>query len=204
MYQTLFTFNREIAGSYAWSLEQSALGFIAEIEEYFGHRDSSFSLIRTEVDHTPNATPRLFFPDSGIPLGDSEGRSWEIIIRLTPNALKSSEYAKWQLAHECVHLIDPWNKQVDGGPTNVLEEGLAAWYQNFAAPCRLKSNVKSYIEAESLVKPHVCELQVAVKQIRLDHGVRIGAIKTDLLATFCPSIDEEVVGRLCDRFERGA
>ena len=204
MYQTLFTFNQETEGTDAWLLEQYALRFIAEIEWYLGPRDPSFSLIRVEVDLTPKATPRPWFPDSGIPPGDPEGRSRQIIIRLAPNALKSCEYAKWQLAHECVHLLDPWNKQVDIRPTNVLEEGLAAWYQNFAAPCQLKSDVSSYDEAESLVKPHTDELQNAVKQIRSVHGIRIGEISPEVLAKHCPRIDEGVVGRLCDRFDRNA
>ena len=36
MYQTLFTFNQETEGTHGWLLEQSALRFIAEIEEYLG------------------------------------------------------------------------------------------------------------------------------------------------------------------------
>jgi len=55
--------------------------------------------------------------------------------------------AHWQLAHECVHLIDPHKD-----PTNFLEEGLATWYQNQKAEGF--ENSKSYKRAENLVRPY--------------------------------------------------
>ena len=202
MLESLLFTKKQDDGTYLWTLATWTGKFLADIENRFGPRNHEFSFVGVEIDETPKANPCNWFPSSGISPCDHENRSRYAVIRLTPKALESRENAKWQLAHECVHLLDPWNKQVDGRPTNVLEEGLATWYQNFAAPCSLKSDVPSYVEAESLVKQHIDELQIAVKQIRLDHGVRIGEIPPDMLAKFCPSIHEAIVGRLCDRFIR--
>ena len=112
------------------TLSNYASRFIADIECLFGPRDRSFTLIGIVIDRTPGNLPQLWFPDSGIPPGDVEGRSKHVVIRLSRNALTDSARARWQLAHECVHVLDPWNLRVDGRPASWLEEGLATWYQN--------------------------------------------------------------------------
>ena len=202
--ESLFTTTQNEDGTYPWTLALLTGKFISDIERVLGPRNPEFTFGGVEIDKTPDATPRLWFPNSGIPIDDLENRSRHIVIRLTPKALEAREYARWQLAHECVHLLDPWNKKVDGMPTNLLEEGLATWYQNFKANCELSSDVRSYEEAESLVKPHIEELQNAVKKIRLEVGLRIGEISTETLAKYCPGVDDNVVERLCDRFDRNA
>lgn len=204
VFESLFLTQRNDDDTYSWTLAQWTSAFIRDIEQRFGPRNSMFSLVGVEIDETPNATPCNYFPDFGIPPGDPENRSRHIIIRLTPQTLVSRECARWQLAHECIHLIDPWNRIADGRATNVLEEGLAVWYQNFAAPCSLGTDLRSYLEAEALINPHIGELCAAIKSIRSDELVRIGEMTPELLLAYCPSIGDATARRLCDPFDRGA
>ena len=118
------------------TLPEYASQYLADIEHRFGPRDCSFALVGIDIDRTPGNVPRIWFPDSGIASGDGQRRSRHIVIRLGPNALTDPARARWQLAHECFHLLDPWNPKVDGRPTNMLEEGLATWYQNSRVPER--------------------------------------------------------------------
>ena len=200
--ESLFTTTQNEDGTYPWTLALLIGKFISDIERVLGPRNPEFTFVGVEIDKTPDATPRLWFPDSGIPIDDPENRSRHIAIRLTPKALESLEFARWQLAHECVHMIDPWNKRIDNSATNVLEEGIAAWYQNFAAPCSSALGLQSYEEAEAIVKPHIGELLKAVKRMRLERRVRIGEITYDTLLENCPSLEDETARRLCDRFRR--
>ena len=110
----------------------------------------------------------------------------------------------WQVAHECVHLLDPGI----GGTANVLEEGLATWFQD--EPCFHDDKVRRYIqtnsshsppyhEAKQLVLRCMPELIAAVKELRAS-GIRIRDITADRLASHLPNVDHETIKRLCDRF----
>ena len=50
-------------------------GSLLILSGLFGPRDRSFTLIGIVIDRTPGNLPQLWFPDSGIPPGDVEGRS---------------------------------------------------------------------------------------------------------------------------------
>ena len=176
---------------------------LAEIEQLFGPRDRSFTILGIEIDKTPERHPHLWFPDSGIPSGDAEGRSRHVVIRLGPNALSHPSRARWQFAHECVHLLDPWNPKVDERPTNYLEEGLATWYQNSRVP-EAESHEGQYAVAENLVGSLMGELSLAVKQIRQERQVRIGEITPKVLKSFRLELSQETLRNLCRPFDVNA
>ena len=187
-------------GSHApMTLPKYASQYLADIESWLGPRDPSFALVGIDIDMTPGNPPRLWFPDSGIPPDDAEQRSRHVIIHLGPSALTDSVRARWQLAHECVHLLDPWNLRVDGRPTNLLEEGLATWYQNSRVP-EGEWHEEPYAEAEELVRPLVEELPEAVRHIRQELALRIGEITPDILQDHCPGISDQTLWRLCQPF----
>ena len=181
------------------TLPEYASRFLADIEHWFGPRDRSFALVGIDIDCTPDNSPRLWFPESGIAPDDAERRSRHIVIRLSQVALADLTRARWQLAHECLHLLDPWNPRVDGRPTNMLEEGLATWYQNSRVP-EAEWHEGAYAEAEDLVRPLMGELPSAIKRIRRDRRVRIGEFTSDLLRDYCPEFHEETLQRLCQPF----
>ena len=195
----LVTKFREDGSHYPMTLPEYASQFLADIEHLLGSRDRSFSVTGIDIDQTPGNAPRLWFPDSGIPPGDTQRRSRHIVIRLSQAALTDWNRARWQLAHECVHLLDPWNPKVDGRPTIWLEEGLATWYQNTRVP-EAEFHDGSYAVAEDLVGPLIEELTNAVKSIRLEQQFRVGEITPDILRAYCPGLGEDLLQKLCQPF----
>ena len=175
--------------------------FLADIEPLFGPRDPSFTIVGIEIDATSGACPHLWYPDSGIPPDDPDRRSRHVVIRLASNVLTDPTRARWQLAHECLHLLDPWNERVDGRPANWLEEGLAAWFQNRHVP-EAEYHEGQYALAENLVLPLMDELPNAVKLIRGERRLRISAITPDVLREYCPRFNDETLLKLCQPFRR--
>lgn len=199
--ETLFIAIRTDNPKYSPTLSWWTSVFITDIENLFGPRDSTFTLVGVDMDETDNAVPRVWFPNSGIsPVGNGKQHR-HVIIRLVGNALKSETVAKWQLAHECVHLLDPWNNEAEERQTNVLEEGIASWYQDLNVQGVTRKSGSYHEEAGSLVQPLMPDLASAIEHIRLQHQVRIGAIDDpDILLKHVPSMDPEVAEMLCRRF----
>lgn len=197
-----FTTARNSDGTYSLTLAQLTSVFIAEIERQLGPRNPAFTYVGLEFDTTPNAKPHIWFLNTGYPGHETENGSNHIVIRLTASAQTDANLAIWQLAHECVHLIDPWNIEAQGRPTNYLEEGIAAWYQN-----TIIQNIPldpPYEEAKSLVEPYMPELATTIKHIRTKHNLRISDIDDpDLLVRHCPEMEPKVAADLCRRFAPG-
>lgn len=112
--------------------------------------------------------------------------------------------AAWQVAHETVHLIDP----VEYGKANVLEEGLATWFQlERSFHCQLVQDYidrgfapnAKYAEAKALVRACMPDLVPAVKQLR-DSGVRISDITADLLRRQL-DVEGTTLEQLCRKFQ---
>ena len=194
------TMYREDGSHGPMTLPEYASRFLADIEHCFGPRDHSFVLVGIDIDKTPNNRPRLWFPDSGIQPDDTERRSRHVVIRLGSSALTDPVRARWQLAHECFHLLDPWSRRVDGRPTNWLEEGLAAWYQNTRVP-EAEWHEGSYTAAEALVTPLMEDLSSAVKRIRRERRMRIGEFTPEVLRDYCPGFQMRTLQRLCQPFQ---
>ena len=173
--------------------------FLADLEHLFGPRDRSFTLLGIDICNTPGYPPRLWFPSSGDAPDAPNGRFRYIVIHLGPAAFSSLARARWQLAHECFHLLDPWNPEVDRRPTNMLEEGLATWYQNNSVP-EAECHEGLYATAEDLVRPLMDPLPHAIKRIRQERGLRIGDIPPEILRVYCPGMIEETAGKLCQPF----
>ncbi len=179
--------------------------YLRELEGLFGPRDSSYCFLGVDFHEPSNQMPMNWYPDSGISNENPDQPSKHIVIHLALNAINNPNIARWQLAHECVHLLDPWNHGVEGRRTNILEEGLATWYQ-----CRTISSVylpdPNYIEANNLVTKYESSLPDAVKRIRAnEHSesgkpIRIGDISPEILMLYCNQMGEVDAVRLCERF----
>ena len=195
-----FTTARNPDGTYSLTLAQLTSVFLNEIETLLGPRDPNYTYVGIEFDTTPDAKPHVWFPHVGHPDRDRGKTSNHIIIRLTADAQTDANLAIWQLARQCVHLIDPWNIETEGRPTNYLEEGIACWYQSTIIQ-DIPLN-PPYDEAKSLVQPHMPELAATIKHLRSKHKLRISAIDDpDLLIRHFPEMDTDVANRLCRRFE---
>lgn len=196
-----FTTSRNPDDTYSLTLAQLTSVFLNEIETLLGPRDPNYTYVGIEFDSTPNASPRIWFPHVGHPDRDESKPANHIIIRLTETAQSNANLAIWQLAHECVHLIDPWNIQAEGRQSNYLEEGIATWYQNTIIQ-NIPNNLPQYVKAKSLVEPHMPQLAQTIKHLRTNHNLRISAIDDpDHLLKHYPDIDTKVADRLCQRFD---
>ena len=147
-------------------LEEKVPWFVRDLEEMFGPSNPNFEFgcIRPAPQ---GDSPHVHFRN------DSSGGVVDIC--LTEEALQSltEAWSTWQLAHECLHLIDPHKN-----PTNVLEEGLATYYQNDKVCRDFAECTGSYAEAEKLVEPFMKTLPDAIKKIRKECRVAIGDTRT--------------------------
>ena len=196
-----FATSRISDDTYSLTLAQLTSVFIAELERLLGPRDPKFTYVGLEFDTTLDAKPHIWFLKTGYPGHETDQYPTHITIRLTEAAQNDANLAIWQLAHECVHLIDPWNTKREGRRSNYLEEGLATWYQNTIIQ-DIPNTLPQYVEARSLVEPHMPELATTIKHLRANRNIRIGDINDpDLLLDRCSEIDTKVAERLCQRFE---
>ncbi len=196
-----FTTNRNPDGTYSLTLVQLTSVFIAEIERQLGPRDPNFTYVGLEFDTTPDAKPQISFLNTGYPGHETENGSNHIVIRLTADAQSDANLAIWQLARQCVHLIDPWNIETEGQPTNYLEEGLATWYQNTNIQ-NIPTDNPEHAKAKALVEPHMPDLAASIKHLRTNHNLRISAIDDpELLLRHCPDMDSNTAKNLIGKFE---
>ena len=160
-----------------------------ESEEWLSSRDASFELGGFLQSCPPDEYPHTFF----------NYQSRAIDICLEENAIQGvllgfDELARWQIAHECVHLIDPYFDSHPGpSQGNVLEEGIASWYQDEKVPGRKRSgpNRERYEKAKSWVKTYVGEdkaLLGAVRALRSEGRRIMDITPQDLIrvASFLP------------------
>ena len=186
------TINRQ---EYVESLESEVQRYKKLLKNLIGPGDPRFvfGTIRQSEDNTP----RIFFPAGYHMEG---GCMVDIHISDFPWEHCSPDQGKWQVAHECVHLLDPGIH----GTANFLEEGLATWFQN--EPQFHDDTVRHYIArnsrnllydaAKDLVLRCMPQLTTAVKEIR-ESGTKIREISPDVLATRLPHVDRKTVESLC-------
>ena len=121
--------------------------FIPKAERYFGPRNPNWTLGGIRRNPWGNHPQLLLFPDSGFV---------DILLssQLDEGNLPSVLY---ELAHECVHLLDP--HPVEKG-TNLCE-GLACWFQvNMSTDMRPTESV--YVRALEAVERLMPDLRYAV------------------------------------------
>ena len=180
-------FTRDAGGTtHPATLPEYASYYLSVLERLFGPRDKSFTLVGIDICRTPEVSPHPWF------LGTGDLK--HILIRLASNAATNPTLARWQLAHECFHLIDPTIVAVDG-PSTLLEEGLATWFQNtFVPEAAFREGQRA--QAETLIRPFMDVLPAAVQKIR-SSGVRIIDIQSATLREHCPDMHEEIAQQLC-------
>ena len=173
--------------------------YLAILEEMFGPPDPRF-VFGTILGSSRN--PHTHFPcgyhfNGGCVVNIQVGKyPWEHCC---------DDQGTWQVAHECVHLLDPGEKD----SANYLEEGLATWFQDETRfhdeivkryIGRNSPHPQSYATAKRLVAECMPSLIPAVKTIRAT-GVRIEDIKPDALTAHLADIDHQTIEALCARFE---
>ena len=183
---------------YICYLKAHVARYLSILETIFGPRDPRF--VFHTIKHSEDG-PYTNFPQNYYLNG---GCLVEIFISSRPWERRSLGQGPWQIAHECVHLLDPGLLN----SSNILEEGLATWFQNepkfhdeqvksFISMCNISPN---YLEAQDLVRSNLPNILYAVKLIRAS-GVRIRDIKADRLETLLSGVAPGTIERLCAPFE---
>ena len=195
--------NNELRSQYVHRLEEHIRQYLLKLEALLGPRDPRFVLGTARKSFNKNDTPHTSFPHGYHLNGNC---IVHVHISKKPWEKLSTGQGVWQLAHECVHLLDP----VILGNANILEEGLASWFQNEPKfhneavrryIVRNNEYVRSYDEARKLVlacKPesHLCP---AIKEIRASH-VRIRDIEEEMHRSRLPGVSDSIIERLCMPF----
>lgn len=168
------------------------------LEDRFGPCDPKF--VFGSFRKSVNNMPRTHFP-----YGYHTNGNCIVDIHLSDFSWEhcSLDQGPWQVAHECVHLLDPGT-----GGTTVLEEGLATWFQDESEfhdaavrryIIRNEPHPNNYESAKQLVLDCMPQLTRAVKEIRAS-GKRIREISADMLAARLPHADRGTVDKLCAKF----
>jgi hypothetical protein len=161
--------------TFTWTLVSQLGVMLREVENLLGPRNREYSILGIEFSGT---VPQIWFP----------GNCKHIAIQLGEPAMSDSKRARFQLAHETVHLLDP----VVGGTANVLEEGLATYYQlmyiHRLDPTYGTGDAK-YDNASQLASKLLTHRPDAVKTLR-SVGRTISTLTAAELRTECPALTD--------------
>ena len=185
---------------YIRKLELKVHEYVATLEDILGTRDKRFEF-RT-VQRSNDDRPRTRYYPKYHTYGGCEvdiNISWKPWDNLWDNQ------GIWQVAHECVHLLDPVDFDKEG--SCYLEEGLARWFQGepkfhddvvrsyLLKPLSTDRITKMYLDAKNRVTNcGIEDLLRAVKEIR-GSGRRIRDIKSEDLVKYL-EVDMAIVEKL--------
>ena len=185
---------------YVRDLNKYVTKYMSTLESLFGPCDPRF--VFGSIKKSDEDTPSVHFPkkynlEGGCIVDIHIGKcAWE---RCSP------DQGAWQVAHECVHLIDP----VEKDSINVLEEGLATWFQDELQyhDSKVKPYIRknsphppNYFEAKKLFQHCLPGILPAIKSIR-ESGVRISDISMEILSPLLQNKKTGIVERLCEPFQ---
>jgi len=180
-------------GGYTWTLASQLGNMLQLAQSQFGSRDESYTILGIEfIDDQP----RIWYP------GDCKN----IVIQLGKLCLLQPGRACFQLAHETIHLLSPTKEQ----NVNVLEEGLAAyfqvWYMNNQYPrdwprpqfdwTKLPS---SFEQAKMLVERLLGIDPNAIRRLR-EQQWRLSQITAEEIRNAYPVLDYDDVLALTTKF----
>ncbi|MGA8539811.1 MAG: hypothetical protein WB566_09950 [Terriglobales bacterium] len=158
---------------------------LREVEELYGIRDRSFTILGIEFRE---GVPQIWFP----------GNCKHIAIQIGTGAMNDVNKALFQLAHECVHLLDP----VLGGEASVLEEGLATnfslIYAHRSNPSYETGNAK-YDTANRRVEQLLSQHPDAIRHLR-EGGDRLSGFTVKKLASHCTGLSASEAEGLARQF----
>lgn len=194
---------------YVEFLEQQVHRYVPILEELFGPRNSRYSFLGVGKNSDDRDFPQTYFPNGYSDTGCG------VEIRIEPQwyDMQHRGMGGYQIAHECVHLLDP--SAFGAGP--MLEEGLAVWFQDNPSYHGHHRSIqarsafygsqdptdRSYAIARNLVRRCMPELARAIKDVR-SGGTRLRDIKAEYLAPHLPDIDDRTIDALCAPFPYGS
>lgn len=168
------------------NLRQVQEDIVQKAERLLGKRDSNYHLGTPEFDTTG-------------PFVRVIPKQWAAAI-LSRNAAGYWPSAIWELAYQCIHLLDPTIEK-----SNYLEEGIAALFQEQAAPTLTQSQQQApdklthYLHAKNLVGRLPVGPFEAAKKLRRHRGA-LSSITVSDLQTLFPNVADADAQALATRF----
>ena len=191
--------------TYVEFLEEQVHHYMCILEELFGPRDDRFTFVGIGRNSDERNFPQTYFPNGYRDTG------CEVEIRIEPQwyDMQHRGMAGYQIAHECVHLLDP--SKFGSGP--MLEEGLAQWFQDEPEYHKHHASIQArsacygrvppphvgYAKARNLVRRCMPQLGPSIKEVRCS-GTKLRNIKAEDLLPYLPDIDSRIIDELCAPF----
>lgn len=173
-------------GGWTWTLASWLGDLLFQAESQFGERDRSFTVVGTEFRE---GVPQIWFP----------GNRNHVVVQLSTVCLQNPHQAVFQLAHECVHLLNP---RVQGTAT-LLEEGVATVFSVQQTQrlfgYRFGIGDSAYECAADTVEPLLQAVPDGVRQLRSRCGSISSASPTHLMDIW-PALSVDAASELCKPF----
>jgi len=166
-----------------WRLQKDLL---SHLEAATGDRDITYTICQPRFS---DGVPHIcVWPDTK-----------EVVAYLSRSAERYWPSLVFELAHESVHLLNP---RVGG--TNVLEEGVATYFQYHVTPevcgVRIPITVPAYVEAKAAVEALGVDVIDLARSLRERFG-SLGETTADVLAELCPQASSATVARAAAQFQ---
>ena len=138
---------------YTYTLTTRLADIINKVEEKYGPRDQSWTILGVEFG--PGTVPQIWYPFN----------QKFLAVQLTHHALNDQFLATWQLAHEAVHFLAPTRR------AKVIEEGAATVFQQDYGRSEFGRLGQicdpRYLRAEALVRELLDVDPDAIKRLRV-------------------------------------
>jgi len=176
---------KPIPNGFTYTLASRLGQMLNMAEQDFGPRDKTFTILGIEFR---DGVPQSWFPCN----------CGHVVIQLSREAMQDPNRAFFQLAHECIHLLDPCP-----GGTNKLEEGVATHF----ALCFMKNMGVSYTTGDErydkaccLVKQLLGKNPQVIKDLRKKFGPLRNITKEQIMGacpTLYPGVAQELTAPFC-------
>jgi len=172
---------------YTWTLPSRLGAMLAEVEDLYGPRDYTTTILGVEFG--PNPVPNIWYP------GDRK----HVIVQLSLSAREDVAKACYQLAHECIHLLSPCGAK----KAPYIEEGLATIYaedyvmKNFHT--KILPGHEKYSLASHLVRRLLSYDPLSVKKIRSIEP-SFTKLTQEIILQVLPGFDPSIAALLVEEF----
>lgn len=174
---------------YTWTLASRLGEMLQMVEELFGKRDSSYTILGVEFIVGKS---KIWYP----------GSCKHIVIQLNELAATDMSQACYQMAHETVHLLSP----TGGSNANNFEEGVACYFAAYYMKERLnqpnwRPTLQSYKQALALIVPRLDEDISCVHRLR-ERQPSFSEISGEQISAEFPNLTQADVNFLVKKFDR--
>ena len=183
---------------YTWTLASRLGEMLHMVEELFGPRDYSYTILITDYSYTilgiefASDGPQIWYPRN----------HRHIIIQLDLSAATNILQACYQMAHETVHLLAPSGCQ----NANNFEEGVACYFAAYYMKSKLNQpnwspTLPSYRRALEIIAPRLNEDIGCIRRLRKNQP-SFRKMSKEAVSSEFPQLTSEDVDFLMSTFDR--